>query len=52
MGTIILTLLVTYGEAPFCVVDDYRRLCYYYDIASCRKEAVQINGMCESKGEQ
>lgn len=51
MGAIILTMLVTYGEAPFCVVDDYRRECYYYDISSCKRAAARINGLCESRGE-
>jgi hypothetical protein len=45
--TIFLVLkLSSSGQAPYCVVTDFQKLCYYYSIKSCLDAARIADGIC------
>ena len=45
--TIFLALkLSSSGQAPYCVVTDFQKLCYYYSIKSCLDAARIADGIC------
>ena len=45
-GLVMAGTAAAQGSAPFCVVTNGLTHCRFYDLASCRQNAVSLDGIC------
>lgn len=49
MTYLAIVLFNTIGNAPFCVVTNFQKQCFYYNISLCVKKAETMGGICVPK---